>query len=60
MPKTFYDYALERVNGSDALRPYAAIILGRPQGDNSHWRWVNAATEEALVDWARGVERGKS
>lgn len=54
---TFYTCAVERVNGSDALRPYADVILyDWPEGDE-HWRWVNAATEAALIDWAEAVRQ---
>jgi len=59
MTKTFHDYAVERVNGSAALRPYADVILyDWPEADE-HWRWVNAATEQALIDWAETIRAGE-
>ena len=47
--------AQERVENSDALRPYQDVIMyDWPEGDE-HWEWVVTATITEIVDWAATV-----
>jgi len=54
--KTLRDRAHERVENSDALRPYQDVIMyDWPEG-GEHWEWVVKATIAEIVDWAATVK----
>jgi len=47
--------AQERVENSDALRPYQDVIMyDWPEGEG-HWEWVVRAPITEIVDWAATV-----
>jgi hypothetical protein len=41
-----------RVRTSDALRPYAEIILAAARGNEADWQWVATASEPEILRWA--------
>lgn len=57
---TMYELAKVRVEGSEVLNAHASTILYDWNEGDEHWRWVAAADESEIVDWAEAIEAQKN
>jgi hypothetical protein len=51
--------AMERIESSDLLKPYADIIMDDWPSDDTDWQWVATAPEMEIIQWADDIRDSK-